>query len=228
MKKLIEKYFNGETSIHEEAELKAYFSSGHVDESLSEYVSLFQFLEEGKQLELGADFDEKLFARIDSGENGITDLVDKYFNGNTSLDEETTLKSYFNSGEVTTTLKQYQPLFQFFENEKEVALNSNFDDKLFAKIEGGAKVVQMRVWQRKLLRIAAAVVVLLSAYFFLDKPLPPTPPTVNWSAYEINDEQLAYDETVKALKLLSSKLNKAKNKTVHEMAKSEPVSKYLN
>ncbi len=229
MKDLIEKYFKGETSQQEEAKLKAYFLSGDVDESLIEFLPLFQFFAKEKQLELSTGFEEKLFGKIDAGNNGMTALIEKYFAGNTSLDEEATLKTYFNSGQVDTSHKQYQPLFQFFENEKDVELSADFDKKLFEKIDGGgAKIIQMRSWQRKLMRVAAVAIVLFGAYLFFNKPINPEPPTVDWSAHEINDEQLAYEETVKALRLLSSKLNKGKNKTKQEVAKAEPVTKYLN
>ena len=228
MKNLIEKYFNGETSLQEEAELKAYFISGNVEESLKEYLPLFQFLREGQHMELSADFDKKLFEKIDAGTNRISHLLDKYFEGETSIDEEATLQAYFNSGQVDTSFKQYQPLFQYFKEEKEMKLSADFEDKLFAKMEVGAKVIQMNTWQRKLLRVAAAVAILFGAYLFTYKPIAPSQTSLDWTVYEIHDEQLAYEETVKALKLLSSKLNKAKHKTVHEIAKSEPASKYLN
>ena len=228
MKNLIEKYFKGETSKAEEATLKAYFLSDEVDESLKEFQPLFQFIDQEKQVELGVDFDEKLFERIDAMESSMTSLIEKYFAGKTSLKEETRLNTYFNSAEVETAHLQYQPLFQYFENEKGIQVSADFDRKLFGKMGGGAKIIPMRSWQRKLMRVAAIAVVLLGAYLFFNKPVTPDRPTVDWSAYEISDEQLAYEETVKALKLLSAKLNKGKKKTKQEVAKAEPVTKYLN
>lgn len=229
MKNLIEKYLNGETSLHEEAELKAYFNSGQVEDSLKEYQPLFQFFENEKQFELSADFDDKLFEKIAAQENNEDELVEKYFKGETSLEEEAELNTYFNSGQIDSKHQIYQPLFQYFKKEQEVEVSKGFDKKLFEKIENqGAKVIQLRSFRRRLLRVAAVAVVFFAAYLFFNKPAEPTPPVVDWSAYEIHDEQLAYEETVKALKLLSSKINKGKKKTVDEVSKSEPVSKYLN
>lgn len=229
MKNLIEKYLNGETTLREEAELKAYFNSGQVEDSLKEYQPLFQFFENEKQLELSADFDEKLFKKIAAQENSSDDLIEKYFNGETSLEEEAELKTYFNAGQIEPKHQAYQPLFQYFQKEQEVEVSNGFDKKLFEKIERqGAKVIQLRNFRRRLMRVAAVAVVFLAAYLFFNKPTEPAPPVVDWSAYEIHDEQLAYEETIKALKLLSSKINKGKKKTVVEVAKSEPVTKYLN
>jgi hypothetical protein len=229
MKNLIEKYLNGETSLHEEAELKAYFNSGQVEDSLKEYQPLFQFFENEKQLELSADFDEKLFEKIAAQGSSEEDLIEKYFKGETSLEEETELNTYFNSDQIDPKHQAYQPLFQYFKKEQEVEVSKGFDKRLFEKIENqGAKVIQLRSFTRRLMRVAAVAVVFLAAYLFFNKPAEQAPPVVDWSAYEIHDEQLAYEETVKALRLLSSKINKGKKKTVDEVSKSEPVSKYLN
>lgn len=48
-KKLVEKYWKGETSIVEEQALKAYFSSGQVDKELAEYTPIFQYLSFAKK-----------------------------------------------------------------------------------------------------------------------------------------------------------------------------------
>ncbi|MEO1261863.1 MAG: hypothetical protein AAFZ15_23875 [Bacteroidota bacterium] len=228
MAELLEKYFAGETSIEEETRLKAYFNSGQVEESLKKHIPLFQFLDNEKKLELSADFDEKLFDKIDNLETGMAELLEKYFAGETSIEEETRLKAYFNGGQVDPALQQYQPLFQYFNQEQAVQLSEDFDAKLFRKMDGGAKIVQMRSWRRRMLRVAAAIAVMLCAYLVFQKPEPPQNHKIDWAAYEINDEQMAYEETVRALKLLSSKLNKGKKRTINEVVKTEPVTKFLN
>ncbi len=158
----------------------------------------------------------------------MKNLIEKYFKGETSLREEAELKAYFNSNNVEDSLKQYQPLFQYFENEKELELSAGFEEKLFGEMDGEVKIVPIRSWKKRIARIAAAAAVFFAAYLFFDRPSQPSPPVVNWSAYEINDEHLAFEETVKALRLLSSKLNKGKNKTIKEVVKTEPITKYMN
>ena len=47
--------------------------------------------------------------------NHITQLLEKYFEGETSLKEESRIKStFFQSNNVPEQLKRYQNLFQFF------------------------------------------------------------------------------------------------------------------
>ncbi|MCC6726384.1 MAG: hypothetical protein IT258_17890 [Saprospiraceae bacterium] len=158
-------------------------------------------------------------------------LLEKYFDGETSLEEEAQLRAYFNSEAVDDELKMYQPLFQHFTQEHEQALPDDFDERLFQQLEPAeAKVVKMRTWPRQLLRIAAVGAVLLVAMVAIWKPNPTQPlqASIDWSKYEITDEQKAYEETVKALRLVSSKLNKGKHKASEEMEKMEKVGKYLN
>ncbi|GHT21533.1 hypothetical protein FACS189430_01740 [Bacteroidia bacterium] len=50
VKNLLEKYFEGATSTGEERELKAYFASGQVADSLTAYIPLFAFFAEEKRV----------------------------------------------------------------------------------------------------------------------------------------------------------------------------------
>lgn len=88
----------------------------------------------------------------------------------------------------------------------------------------------MKAWGRNLLRIAAIGAVLIVAALFLRKPAakPLQQAEIDWSKYEITDEQLAYEETVKALKLVSEKLNSGSKKAADEVKKIKKVSKYFN
>lgn len=158
-------------------------------------------------------------------------LIEKYFEGETSLEEEAQLRAYFNGGEVDSELRVYEPLFQHFASEREQTLSVDFDDALFQKMEAAeVKIVKMRTWPRNLLRIAAVGAVLVVAMVFLQKSntTHAQQASVDWSKYEITDEKQAYEETVKALKLVSSKLNKGSKKAVHEVEKMEKVGKYFN
>lgn len=50
----------------------------------------------------------------------INELLNKYFSGTTSLDEEKVLKRYFSSVRVTAEHESYKPLFNVFEQEAKV------------------------------------------------------------------------------------------------------------
>ncbi|GHT26784.1 hypothetical protein AGMMS4957_22210 [Bacteroidia bacterium] len=49
-----------------------------------------------------------------TNEKQIAALLDKYFEGLTSLEEEQTLRDYFQKDTIPEALKVYQPIFQYF------------------------------------------------------------------------------------------------------------------
>lgn len=162
--------------------------------------------------------------------NSIHQLIEKYFNGETSLSEETFLRNYFNSGNVAEDLKQYEPLFQYFEAEQSASLTDSFDEKLFEKLESGAKVVQLRSKRFVYLRVAAAVVFLVASFFMFKNietttsTIPAESTAINWEKYEPETTEEAYEETRKALKLLAMKLNKGSKKAAKEVSKMEKIN----
>ncbi|MDR2534260.1 MAG: hypothetical protein LBC81_05770 [Tannerellaceae bacterium] len=49
----------------------------------------------------------------------IDDLLEKYFDGNTSHSEETALRQYFRSNNIPERLEPYRPMFAYFDKESE-------------------------------------------------------------------------------------------------------------
>jgi len=125
-------------------------------------------------------------------ESDKTDLlIEKYFQGETSIAEEKELRDYFSGLNVAQHLEQYRPLFGYFSQAKE----QKFKQKI--PLQSNKRKV---AW----LSIAASVVVLLSigTYAYLN----------NNEAHEQNlgtfdDPEVAFKETQKALALLSNHVN---------------------
>lgn len=70
----------------------------------------------------------------------IKDLLNKYFEGATSLEEEETLKSFFNSDQVPLEFQSYIPHFQFFRELKNRKTENIIDDEqLFDGIKDNDK-----------------------------------------------------------------------------------------
>lgn len=51
-------------------------------------------------------------------EKDIKTLLDKYFEGETSIQEERDLQKYFSSSNISPKYLKYAPMFRFFEEEK--------------------------------------------------------------------------------------------------------------
>ena len=65
----------------------------------------------------------------------IEQLLEKYWNCETSIEEEQILRSFFHQKEVPAHLLRYKPLFAYQEAEKEVKLGDDFDSRILAEIE---------------------------------------------------------------------------------------------
>jgi len=123
----------------------------------------------------------------------IENLIDKYFEGETSIAEENELKVYFSSTDVAQHLKQYQTIFGYFSQARE--------QQFTQEIPLQTKKRNVVLW----LSIAASVVVMLGVgtmmYFNNDKE-------EQFVACSPEDNpELALQQTEKALALVSEHLN---------------------
>lgn len=125
----------------------------------------------------------------------IEKLIDKYFEGETSIAEENELKTYFSSLDVAQHLQQYKPVFGYFSQAK--------TEEFKAEIPLNTKKRNVAVW----LSIAASFVIMLGVGTFMYlNTLEETPSTATaYGTYD--DPEKALAETEKALALVSEHLN---------------------
>lgn len=125
----------------------------------------------------------------------IEDILEKYFQGETSIAEEKELKEYFSSPNVAQHLEHYKPMFGYFSQVKE---------------QKSTQEIPLKTNKRNVawLSIAASVVVLLGigTYFYVsEKNAAPTVAQTELGTYDNPEEALA--ATQKALALLSNNVN---------------------
>jgi hypothetical protein len=124
--------------------------------------------------------------------NKIEILLEKYFQGETSIAEENELRNYFSSPDVAQHLEQYKPMFSYFSLPKE---------QMFApEIPRQAKKRYV-AW----LSIAASVVVLLGIGTYVFYNYDNANEKQDLGTYD--DPEVALRETQKALALLSNHVN---------------------
>lgn len=214
---LVEKYFEGNSTIEEEKTLKTYFSGDLVSEALKTYKPIFDFSENEVGLSLGSSFDAKLKTEL------IKSLLEKYFEGESSSEEEKELKSYFAGGDVSTELKIYSNLFDYFDLEKGKEVSRAFDLKLEKKLQGSESSQQNKPVVRRMFpqmaRAAAAVLVLVGAVWFIssngvDDSTLAQSKTIDWSKYEPKNPEEAYKKTMEALAMVSTKMKDGEEQTL--------------
>lgn len=71
IEQLIERFWNAETSVEEEAILRAFFRQADVPENLQRYAALFEAFDEEGSLELTAQFDERVLQRLAAEEQAV-------------------------------------------------------------------------------------------------------------------------------------------------------------
>lgn len=127
--------------------------------------------------------------------NKIETLLDKYFEGNTSIDEENTLKSYFSQDNIPSHLQDYKAMFNYFAQNKEVTSNKPIQVK-----------PNKKAWRVNLL-VASVAVILLFTVLVVDFK----PNSEKLTKTEIKEAQKALEDTKKAFQLISKNLNKGNN-----------------
>ena len=65
MEQLLERYWRCETSLEEEARLRAYFASGEVDSALQRYQALFAYQKQQQTEGLDSEFDARLIRQME-------------------------------------------------------------------------------------------------------------------------------------------------------------------
>ncbi|MEQ9412501.1 MAG: hypothetical protein RIF39_01650 [Cyclobacteriaceae bacterium] len=138
----------------------------------------------------------------------IEQLLEKYWKCETSLEEEKELKTYFNENEVSEDLKETGMLFKYFEAQKNLGISKvDVDNKVKAistPVDKG-KVIRMIFTTAK---IAAGVLVLVAATYMVRQEIRKSYPEEVVDTY--SDPQLAFEETKKALMMISKTFGKAK------------------
>lgn len=135
--------------------------------------------------------------------NSIKELLEKFYAGKTTLKEEDDLKRFFIEESVPERLRPDQELFRsLIAMEEEATLGDNFDQSVLSQIKGSPFRWDRRKWIYTLSGVAAAAVIVISLWiggvFAPQRQLPGT----------IDNPQLAYAETKKALITVSDNLNK--------------------
>ena len=120
-------------------------------------------------------------------------LIEKYVEGETSIAEEMILKKYFTSSEIAPDLVQYKPLFQY------LASNSSH------KFTKGIPLLNDKRNPAKWVSIAASVVVLLGVGLYTYSTYSSSKQSADLGSFD--DPQVAFEETQKALALLSKHVN---------------------
>ena len=138
----------------------------------------------------------------------IKALLEKYYNGETSLEEEKQLQRYFTGNEVDEKFTEDRAIF-IYTTEKANETNQlpDLGNEIWDNIEKKENIKQLK--NRKLyhysLSIAASIAILVVSFFFITNEINKQSTVSFNDTYE--NPELAYLQAKEALLYVSSKLN---------------------
>jgi hypothetical protein len=134
-------------------------------------------------------------------------LIKKYWDCETSLEEEERLREWFRTHEVPERFKETAKLFSYFDEQKQKATDKQFEANVIKNLQAGSRGRTVNLWQTSL-KIAAGIAVVAAAFFFVRQEL-----IEKNDLAEINDPQKALEETKKALMMISKGFSVAEENT---------------
>jgi hypothetical protein len=138
----------------------------------------------------------------------IDTLLNKYWNCETSLEEEQQLREYFKGKDFPEQHKETAALFHYFtESKKKELTDIAFDSRVIAKVKPKGKLVKLAY---NTMRIAAGIAVLVVAGWFVKNEVRKSTPQEMVDTYD--DPKLAFEETKKALMMISKGFGTAEEK----------------
>ncbi|MDL2244983.1 hypothetical protein LJC54_05705 [Parabacteroides sp. OttesenSCG-928-J18] len=167
--------------------------------------------------------------------NRIENLLDRYWCGDTSIEEERELKRFFSTHtDLPEALEQHRKWFAGTYGITSTKLSNDFDSRILAAIEseentmteatGSARRYKITPL-RSLLFAAVSVAAMLILYFSL--------PTKE--EFVINENEMTYAEAQQALEKVkemlyftSEKINEAEEMTQKNLCKIDVINDYVN
>lgn len=131
----------------------------------------------------------------------VNSLINKYWEGQTSLSEETQIREYLLSDKVADEHKELIPLFSYFQEASEITMDFDLDLSFTQEV----RKPKVRFLMPKIIGIAASLLLLLTVgyqQFNMDDA------SYNNKYTEVQDPDEALEIAIEALGFLSNKYEK--------------------
>ncbi len=150
-------------------------------------------------------------------QSNINNIIDKFWLGESTLEEEAILRAYFNSDTIESIHQPFQAYFNFIKSER----NIQFDKELSlpgTTVQPAAKIIKLRS-MRKWIGVAASILILVGFFWILNLQ---DNKTTQLDTYE--NPELALEQAKEALFFLSNKMDKSAQSTAEQIKQLEKLS----
>jgi hypothetical protein len=132
----------------------------------------------------------------------VKHLLQRYFEGETTVQEERELEAYFNSGDVADELKEYSGFFSGISELAEVAGEDTIEEDVmeFITMNDPAEKPKRRWLWQSVSGIAASVIIVVGSFLFFQKQEEHFTDT-------FDDPEVAYAYAEQTLSFVSAKYN---------------------
>jgi hypothetical protein len=147
-------------------------------------------------------------------EEELKRLIEKYYSGESTEEEETALREYFMNNTVPEGYEAEKQIFSYYAESEDIPEPSpDFESRIMAAIDASEERIRSGKLKKYLLPIlsaAAGLIIMAGSYFyFIDKAK---------QQDTFTDPEIAYTETIRILRNVSAQMNRG----AHGL---EPVSK---
>jgi hypothetical protein len=151
--------------------------------------------------------------------NELDNLIKKYFDGISSMEEEVKIRQFFNKSiNLPEKYERIKQVFLFYQNERN-AISELRIDTIIPKKDSWLKIKKISYYT------AAACILLLAGIWFVSNKAEQKPVYAYINGKPVENKEIAYEEAQKALMLVSKNLNKGAKKvnTLSEFNKAMSI-----
>jgi hypothetical protein len=137
-------------------------------------------------------------------EEDLKRLIDRYYSGESTEEEEIALRDYFRKGNIPEGYEAEKVIFGFYSESEEMPEPSiDFEARILAGIDASEREsasLRLRKYLLPLISTAAGLLLLAGSYFYFVRRAEPSD--------TFKDPAMAYAETIKILREVSLQLNR--------------------
>jgi|WetSurMetagenome_2_1015567.scaffolds.fasta_scaffold05297_9 hypothetical protein len=153
-------------------------------------------------------------------EEELKRLIEKYYNGESTVEEEKSLRKFFRYGNIPRGYEAEKVIFGFYDESAPIPEPSvDFESRILAGIDAsgrGHSSLKIKRFILPALSAAAGLLLLAGSYFFF---------TSRAGALDtFKDPEIAYSETIKILRDVSTRMNRGAQ-ALEPVGKMNEVSK---